>query len=306
VIQRGVVSFSVCLGLAFLAACSGAQPAAVLGDSGTPTLSAYFAAPTNKADIATQPNGVDAGASVPTLSSYFVTLAPLPTRTPRLTPTPFPTRVPVTESPEDEATQTGETNSAAANLDDFTLVDIYNDALMPGWSADDSWGVEFDLQSKDTAHSGEFSIAVTPQEDFGALMLAVLQDSPQTYPYTQTVGVRFWLNAGETPLYLDQLAAAVIGSNQYPYWQQGDTSTADSGQTGSFSETRLYFLGFNRELPPQEWLEVVIWLDDLTYDPEYTWVTAIYFKNDAGFRDTYYVDDVALVQIEADALTPTP
>jgi hypothetical protein len=39
----------------------------------------------------------------------------------------------------------------------------------------------------------------------------------------------------------------------------------------------------------------VVWLDDLEFDPPYRYVTGFYLKNDIGFRNTYYVDQVALL-----------
>ena len=50
-----------------------------------------------------------------------------------------------------------------------------------------------------------------------------------------------------------------------------------------------------RAIPPNNWVEVVVWLDDRIYDPDYTNVTGMYIKNDQGFLDTFYIDDIKLL-----------
>ena len=70
-----------------------------------------------------------------------------------------------------------------------------------------------------------------------------------------------------------------------------ESSDADS----SFSETRLYFLDIKHTIPPDTWVEVVVWLDQLIYDPPYKYVTGVYIKNDQGFFNTFYVDHVSLL-----------
>ena len=49
------------------------------------------------------------------------------------------------------------------------------------------------------------------------------------------------------------------------------------------------------ENAPDTWVELVVWLDDLPYDPDYTYVTGLYLKNDKVFQQTVYVDRVALL-----------
>ena len=64
---------------------------------------------------------------------------------------------------------------------------------------------------------------------------------------------------------------------------------------------------------------MIVNLDNLTYDPDYKYVTGFYIKNDAGFLQTVYIDDVNLLMIDnggqpapavlsgpTDASTPTP
>lgn len=275
-----------CLVCVLLAACAGRQdgkdlPSAAAGE--TPTISFYFsdsgAAP---APHITPVLVTDA----PTLSPFFVTQPALPSPTPLPTRTPYPT---LTPSPLPQTPATG--------LEAYPLVEVYTDTLAAGWSADASWGVRFDLQRTGYAQSGQAAIWAAPQEDFAGLFLAVLPNTPRAYRYDQVAGVRFWISAGDETIYLDQLAATILGSNDYPYWKEGDTSVETNPQDAFFSETRLYYLGFNRELPPRTWLEVIIWLDELPYDPNYTYITGLYIKNDAGLRAAFYVDNVALIQL---------
>jgi hypothetical protein len=280
-----------------LVACSGQSSSSAVSEAGTPTFSAYFALPTGSARPSVNTTLNSPAPLLPTLSDYFVTMAPLPTRTPRPTPLPLPTRGPITETPAGDLTGEKPTLQANTDLNGFAQSSIYSDTLAAGWTADQSWGVQVDLKNTAYVHNGDYSIAVTPNEDYGALLLSISPDSAITHTYTETVGVRFWLNAGEAPIYLDQLAATVIGSNAYTYWKPGDNSVQIDEANKFFSETRLYFLGFNRELPPKKWLEVVIWLDDLPFEPNYTYLTGFYIKNDAGFRNTFYVDDVSLVTL---------
>ena len=68
----------------------------------------------------------------------------------------------------------------------------------------------------------------------------------------------------------------------------------------TFSETRLYFLGINRDIPPETWVNVEVWLDDLQYDPIYEYVTGFYIKNDEGFGQTFYVDAVRIIMLPED------
>ncbi|MCJ7701081.1 MAG: hypothetical protein MUO62_05825 [Anaerolineales bacterium] len=48
-------------------------------------------------------------------------------------------------------------------------------------------------------------------------------------------------------------------------------------------------------VPPYTWAEVIIWLEDLVYDPYYDYVVGFYLKNDESYLQTFYIDDVRLV-----------
>jgi hypothetical protein len=175
---------------------------------------------------------------------------------------------------------------------------IYDDALDAGWSAEHSGDVRFDLAAPASGEAGAKAIAVTPLKDFGTFFLTVREQAGAAYRRDKVLGVSFWLS-GDNAIETSDLAVTVVGSNKYTYWRADDTSVQIDGRVTSdpwlYSETRLYYLGINRAIPPRTWTEVVLWLDDRIYDPGYTYVTGIYIKNDEQFRGTYYVDRVKLL-----------
>jgi hypothetical protein len=184
------------------------------------------------------------------------------------------------------------TNQAAA-------INLYGDTLNVDWSAERSGKVKYDLASTAFVHSGKNAIMVTPTDDFGRFFLTVRKNAQKIYPRDRILGISFWLNGGDNTIGTSDLAVTVTGSNQYIYWTADDTSVkinvAVTADSPLFSETRLYYLHINRSIPPNTWVEVVVWLDDLRYDPIYTYVTGMYIKNDEGFFGPYYIDDVQLL-----------
>jgi hypothetical protein len=187
---------------------------------------------------------------------------------------------------------------------DLPEILIYDDELNDNWTIEHSahtqpnlWDTTHWFQQLDPRleiNSGATSIAVSPQADYGTLFFTVRPDSGEEYRRNEIVGISFWLNSGSDMIATADLAVAVIGSNQFSYWTPDDNSIfADSG--GSFSETRLYFLEVNRTIPANTWVNVIVWLNTLAYDPPYQYVTGFYIKNDLNFRNTYYIDRVALV-----------
>lgn len=181
---------------------------------------------------------------------------------------------------------------------------IYDDQLNADWSVEQSskttialaaTELQFQpLDAQQTLNSNTATIAVSPQADYGTIFFTVRPESGASYKRQSVVGISFWLNSGSAGIATDDLAIAVLGSNTLPYWTPDDQSVFPE-QKGSFSETRLYFLKINRTIPPNTWLNIVVWLNDLQYDPIYEYVTGFYIKNDAGFRSTYYLDQVALL-----------
>ncbi len=140
---------------------------------------------------------------------------------------------------------------------------------------------------------------MTPTDDFGQFFLTVSKDAKKIYPRDRILGISFWLNGGANSIATSDLAVAVTGSNRYAYWVEDDTSvkvdTPVTAEAPLFPETRLYYLHINHSIPPNTWVEIILWLDDQVYDPDYKNITGIYIKNDKGFLQPYYIDDIQLL-----------
>jgi hypothetical protein len=183
--------------------------------------------------------------------------------------------------------------------DQIAGISIFEDALNADWSAKSSSKVTYDLASTAVVHEGKKAIMVTPTDDFGLFFLTVRKEALKIYPRDRILGISFWLNGGAGSIATSDLAVTVTGSNKYSYWVADDTSvkvdTPVTADSPLFSETRLYFLHINHSIPPNTWVEVILWLDDRIYDPNYVNITGIYIKNDKGFLHSYYIDDVQLL-----------
>ena len=260
-------------------------------------LPAALAQPVGEAPI----NAVDpliASGATPTVAALF--LAP-PSKA--ASPTAKDHEVPISlqSTPQNNRATTAVPQAQAAV---YPEVVIYDDQLNASWSVEQSAksainlaATDLNFQSLDLQQehsSGATTIAVTPQADYGTLFFTVRPESGAVYQRQSVLGVSFWLNSGNTGIGPDDLAIAVVGSNAVPYWTPDDQSVFPD-KKGAFSETRLYFLKINRTIPPNTWLNLVVWLNDLQYDPVYQYVTGFYLKHDAGFRSTYYLDQVALL-----------
>lgn len=180
----------------------------------------------------------------------------------------------------------------------YETLPIYEDGLAPNWAVQRTNGVAIDLFSDHVAHSGKASLAMTPKVGYSLLLFTVKENASETYPRSDVLGLSFWLNSGEDTLNPNELAVTVLGSNAYPYWVLDDTSVKNVVEP-VFSETRLSFLGVNRSIPPNTWVQVELWLDDRVYDPDYLYVTGFYIKADTTVLHTIYVDDVQLITTES-------
>jgi len=212
----------------------------------------------------------------PTVADFFTKRA---SSTPQPTKTPSPTVM---------------SSIADFPLNDAITMDIYADTFNPNWRLYRANNVDVNIRSRLIAHEGRSSIAVTPGKAFDQISFIVSPDSTNIYPRERVLGFRFWINPGDSNLIPSDLAVSVLGSNANPYYVEGDTSVTNIYDP-VFSETRLYFLGFNQAVPPYTWAEIIIWLDDLVYDPYYAYVVGFYLKNDEGYLQTFYIDDVRLV-----------
>jgi hypothetical protein len=231
-------------------------------------------------------NSVDLGGlPTPTIHPLFVqfdetpTLQQSPTSPDLLTATPVP---PVTVSITDSITT--------------TTVSIYDELLSTQWQLLENPEVETNLYSTKVVHQGRFAIEFTPQEDYTKMYFILREDAEDVFEQKQVISLNFWINNGNNILELDDLTVTLIGSNEYPYWVEGDDSVYVDGEF-PFSETRLYYLGLNRAVQPNTWVEVVVLLDTLIYDPDYSYITGFYIKNDEGIHSTFYIDDVRILMV---------
>jgi len=249
---------------------------------------------------ATEQTEIIASTPAPTVAPLFRVQ---PTATPVVTATLILIPTPTSETATQSATN-ATVDEAMGRSSLYVEIPIYDDELDHNWTIEHSINTQTNLW--DTTHwfqlmapqqdinSGATAIAVSPQADYGTFFLAVRPDSTTEYKREDVLGVSFWLNSGSTGVETNDLSVAIQGSNRSPYWVPDDHSVFPD-QTYSFSETRLYFLGINRTIPANTWINVVVWLNELHYDPAYRYVTGFYLKNDAGFRNTYYLDQIALV-----------
>jgi hypothetical protein len=219
--------------------------------------------------------------STEAVSTQEITSAPSSGPTQTLTPTPSPTITPTaTQSP---------TPTAA-----YRIVPIYYEDVDDKWAVKYSEMMRYNEKDATAAHDGSRSLSFTPLAGFGQLLLTVRQTAKEEYLRSQAVGVRFWLYSGEQEVAPSDLTVSVLGSNRFPFWIKDDHSV-EGDQEPVFPETRLYYLDINQTIPPDTWVEINIWLDELIYEPEYQYITGIQIKNDAGFLGTVYIDQVELL-----------
>lgn len=235
-------------------------------------------------------------------STANVAEVPAPVVTPPDAPTqPAPAVLPSdTSGPPATAPTISPTFTPIPTIDErITFITLYDDQLHSDWTAEQSQGVQYDLATTSHIYSNQVAAAITPNEAYGKFFLTVREDAQAVYRRDRILGLSFWLSGGPYAIEPGDLAVTVVGSNAHPYWVAEDNSVqlaagiSDAQITEDsplFSETRLYFLDINRTIPPNTWVEVVLWLDEREFDPDYTYVTGIYIKNDAALLETFYVD----------------
>lgn len=178
----------------------------------------------------------------------------------------------------------------------FMTRTIFGDELNEHWSLQNSQWVTITHETE-WVYDGTESLSFVPYEDFASLFFTVRQNKDVEYPRPLVYGVRFWLSGGDDYIELDDLAVTVVGSNQFSHWAPNDYSVRSSIEP-VFSETHLEFLNLNQDIPPHEWVPVVLILNDLLYDPPYEYVTGFYIKNARGVLHPFYVDDVELIMVD--------
>ncbi|MGB9738475.1 MAG: hypothetical protein ACP5UR_11795 [Chloroflexus sp.] len=241
-------------------------------------------------------------ADLPPIVTATPTVAPVfqerPTASPFVPPptrTLLPTRPPVT------ATTVGDDDRSQLQVDP-----VYRDALSTGWSiANSALLTSVTLTETQVVALGRYAIAVTPSESTGILFFTITPESGIELRRDRVAALRLRLSGGNLPIANDAMTIAVVGSNRFSYWTPNDDSVTLSGRVTNsteplFPETRLYFLGLNRAIAPGEWAEIYVWLDDLIYEPEYTYVTGFYLKTSNDLVPQYYVDQIEwLVRAES-------
>lgn len=244
----------------------------------TPTVFSFFTnASSDQGGSVEQPEAKQ----LPTVSDFF-NKQPTSTAFPTVLPYPTATR-----------------NVVATPVHQFITVDIYDDELNPDWTLRKSDGMDYDQTVSTNAYQGQRVIMSTPRKDFGKLFFAVSPQTTTKFPRASVIGVSFWLNGGSEEINLDDLAVSVVGSNAQHFWSANDQSVRGNNVGFTFSETRLYFLDFNKVIPAQTWVNVLLWLNEREFDPQYEYVTGFYIKNNAGYYNTFSVDEVQLLMAES-------
>jgi hypothetical protein len=232
--------------------------------------------------------------AAPTISSMFgsqPTIKPQPTRS-------------GTENsslPPSSANQTAiaQATITALGEDNLVAVPIYDDALSANWSIENSFQTTVDLKNQEYIGQGRFSIKAQPQLTTGVLYFTLGKTTTKYFLRNKVQALRFYISGGEEPIDKNAITVAIIGSNDHPYWVKDDTSVKIEGRVTDsqpvFSETRLSFLGINKAIPPKTYIKVTVWLNELIYDPLYTYVTGFYFKTDKASAPTFYIDNVSLL-----------
>jgi hypothetical protein len=232
--------------------------------------------------------------AAPTISSMFGT---------QPTMRPQPTRAGGESSalPPSAANETAIAQSTITALgeDRLVVIPVYDDGLSDGWSIDNSFQTTIDLRSQEYVDQGRFSLKAQPQITTGILYFTLDKSAAKYLLRNKIQALRFYISGGSDPLDKNAITVAIVGSNEHPYWVKNDTSVKIEGRVTDnqpvFSETRLSFLGVNKAIPPKSYVKVTVWLDELIYDPTYTYVTGFYFKTDKESAPTFYIDNVSLL-----------
>lgn len=289
--------------LALTAACSPSPTGQMPAVDGPPPTSNPFFGEQDGAD-GLQPIGADAttAAGLEPLGEELETQATATIDTSNL-PTPVVTelKTPPASTPGIATTQPDGPLSTGLSLAGtaYYTVTVYSEELSENWTLDNSQWVTV-TQDSETAYQGDYALEWTPYEDFASLFFTVERtDNNVAFDRPYVVGIRFWLSGGETWIEPEDLAITAIGSNQYPYWVPNDYSVQSRIQP-IFSETRLQFLGLNQDIPPGEWAPITLLLNELQYDPPYSYVTGFYLKNDRDVLHPLYLDNVELIMVRED------
>lgn len=204
--------------------------------------------------------------------------------------------IPATE----EALQPTDMPPQATPSPDYHYFTIYDEKMSYDWVLENSKGVSYDITNTTSAYQGQYALSLQPQTDFGSLLFSVHKGASRKYLRSNIAGISFWVYSADDYIQTSDFSVSVIGSNQYDYWVANDNSVSNIYEP-KFSETRLYFLDVNRAIPPKQWVQIEVWLDQLIYDPDYQYLTGIMIKNDEGVRYKILVDDLQLILTQSEA-----
>ncbi|MFO7682867.1 MAG: hypothetical protein R6X34_22740 [Chloroflexota bacterium] len=230
-----------------------------------------------------------------------------PTPDPGLTPSPTAVFTEVLSGPGAFPDKEGYLQALTGlTYSDLITKTVYDDALDVNWELLPEEGMDVDLESMAHVRNGRYAIAMTPLDTWQRLYFAVRQDAAVSFPANDVLAISFWLNGGSDYIELHDLAFTVVGSNDYPYWVEGDRSAYYDDEF-PFSETALYHLDLNGSIPPNTWVQVEVYIHELIYDPDYRFITGFYLKNADDFFNTVYVDDINIITLPlADGDEPAP
>lgn len=243
-----------------------------------------------------RPDGSTAAVSplpTPTLSALFSPIS-APTGQPsRATSAPIPVPTRVSEDARDQS------DTAVLAEQGIVAYPVFNDTLSPDWSLQHSSQISVDPRSSDFVARGSYAIQARPEIGTGTLYFTLNTNSDRIFRREQVAALRFRLSGGRDAIDHEAMAVTIVGSNAQPYWRANDRSVQLDGRVTDdapvFSETRLVFLGINKDIPAGEWVDVEVWLDELLFDPDYAYVTGFYLKADSEEVPTYFIDDVSLL-----------
>jgi len=230
----------------------------------------------------------------PTIASMFGTVPAIGSVFP-LAPTADNAIPPPTANP----TTIAQATITALGENKLIVVPVYNDVLSGSWSIKNSVQTIIDVQNQEYVDQGRFAIKAQPQSTSSILYFTLDKTIKKYLLRNKVQALRFYLSGGNYALSKESMVVAVIGSNIHPYWVKNDTSVRIEGRITNkqpvFSETRLFYLGINRAIPPKTYVKVILWLNDRIYDPPYTYVTGFYIKTDKVSAPTFYIDNVSLL-----------
>ncbi len=266
------------------------------------------AAPANGLIPTLNPIFTNSDAITAAATQDYLSVLPTPTITPTATVSPTQDATLLATQNATPGAVDALANSLATPVHQQSVLDlaknkvpIFMGQLSPEWQVFTPRGMDYKIGSNTVMHDKHPSIEVQPSMPQSKLYVTLNAAAQAAYPRSDVVAVDFWLYSGDKSLSLFDLAVTAIGSNDYSYYIPSDFSGESEKP---YEETYLVYLGFNRDIPPQTWVEVTIWLDQMQYDPHYQYVTGFYIKNRFNFLRSFAIADASLIM--SDQFTPMP